>query len=104
MITFLTILLAVGGATTPSAIERGLRLCRPELERSISGNIVAINATSTSGDAKRLVIKGTMRVSVGMGDPGPGNASAHHLIQSDLQFTCWLRGLKVRKVIVINTI
>lgn len=102
LLTFLTVFSAMGAVTHADVVDYGLKLCQPELERVVSGNIVGIAATSTSGVGKRFLIKGTMRVLTGMGDPGPENASAHHLIRSDLQFTCWLRGLKVRKVTVIK--
>lgn len=81
-----------------TAVADALRLCRPNLESRISGEISAINVDASLALDGWTVIRGPMRALIGMGEPGPGHASTHHLIRADYDFICWVHDRKVRKL------
>lgn len=89
--------LAAQAADGQSA-NAALQLCQPKLAKRVSGDIseVTVNAFSTARGW--TVIRGPMRALIGMGEPGPGSASAHHLIRADYDYICWIHDKKVIKI------
>lgn len=82
------------------AVAAALRLCRPKLEQRVSGEIGSIDVDASLADRGWTIIRGPMRVLVGMGEPEPGHASTHHLIRADYEFICWVNDNRVRRMIV----
>lgn len=83
-----------------ASVAQALRLCRPKLESRVSGEISAIDVDASLATKGWTVIRGPMRALIGMGEPGPGHASTHHLIRADYDFICWVNDSRVRKTIV----
>lgn len=77
--------------------DAALALCKPSLARKAGGQIATIEATSGSDGRRGHMVSGRLTAFLGMGTPGPGNASTHHLIRSDFSFTCRVQAGRVRE-------
>ncbi len=91
-------LLAANDAPDPNTAA--LALCRPRIEREVEGQIQTAQIVASQHTDGWTVIQGQTTVFLGMGKPPAGSASAHHLIRSNFDFTCWVRGGRVRKLAV----
>ena len=92
----------LGGLLASAGLDSddALKLCRPALARKAGGEIQTIGATSVRKVRGGQTVSGKMTVFVGMGEPKPGAASAHHLIRADFDFVCRIAGRNVRKTTV----
>jgi hypothetical protein len=81
-----------------ASIADALRLCRPTLEKRVSGEISAIDVEASLSRRGWTVIRGPMRALIGMGEPPPGSASTHHLIRADYDFICWVNDSRIKKI------
>jgi hypothetical protein len=78
----------------PSPTEN---LCRAKLQRRIPGDIGDMTRDSMRKSGRTRVVRGTITALIGMGEPGPGQASAHHLIRATYRYSCSVRASRVRK-------
>jgi hypothetical protein len=97
MSLFLAALFITQPATASAAAGAVLPLCQAKLARRVSGHISAISTDATSETGSWIVTRGTVTALLGMGEPGPGQASAHHLIRARYRYVCWVQRGKVRK-------
>jgi hypothetical protein len=72
-------------------------LCRAKLQRRIPGDIGDMTTDSVRKSGRTRTIHGTVTALIGMGEPGPGQASAHHLIRATYRYSCSVRASRVRK-------
>ena len=79
------------------ADDRTLALCKPALERKAGGEIATVAVTSSRSGRSGRTIEGRLTAFVGMGPPAPGSASTHHLIRTEYDFRCRVRGGHVRE-------
>ena len=91
------LLIAALAGPMPAASDPALKLCRPAFARKAEGEIGAINVTSSHASRGGRTIEGRLTAFIGMGPPGPASASAHHLIRTDFDFRCRVRGGRVRE-------
>lgn len=99
----IALILAAATAVQPAdsaSVAAALQLCRPQLERRVSGDISAISVDASLGEQGWTVIRGPMVALIGMGEPEPGHASTHHLIRAEYDFLCWVKFGRVQKIIV----
>jgi hypothetical protein len=100
MIALLAAAAAAGQPAGAEAVAEALQLCRPRLEKRVSGEISAIDVKASLAVRGWTVIRGPMTALIGMGEPGPGHASTHHLIRAEYDFICWVNDSRVQKMIV----
>jgi hypothetical protein len=81
------ILAALASAKAPST-QSAIARCRPALERKVEGQIDTLSVNSSRVVGRSRLLRGRLTAFLGMGPPGPGSASAHHLIRADFQFRC----------------
>jgi hypothetical protein len=72
-------------------------LCRAKLQHRIAGDIGEMTTDSVRKSGRTRTIRGTLTALIGMGEPGPGQASAHHLIRATYRYSCSVRASRVRK-------
>jgi len=84
----------------PERAAAALQLCRPRLARKAPGEIGDIAIGSSRQSGSWTIIRGTMSALIGMGNPGPGSASAHHLIRARFDYACWTRAGRVKKIVL----
>jgi len=95
---FLSLSAAAHAVPTPSASPSAAgTLCRAKLERRIPGEIGDMTTDSERRSGRTRVLRGTITALIGMGEPGPGQASAHHLIRAKYRYSCSVRASRVRK-------
>jgi hypothetical protein len=82
----------------PATATRWLELCRPALARKAGGEIQSITVQSTRIGRRSTIVRGETTVFIGMGTPGPGSASAHHLIRATYHYSCSIRSGRVTRV------
>jgi hypothetical protein len=75
-------------------------LCKPKLEKQILTNINSIKPDASVAAGRWTVVRGEFTALLGMGDPAPGQASAHHLILAKYDFICWVSDSHVKKTVV----
>jgi hypothetical protein len=80
-----------------SASHAAADLCRAKLERRIPGEIGQMSTDWAVKSGRTRIVRGTITALIGMGEPGPGQASAHHLIRATYRYSCSVRGSRVRK-------
>jgi hypothetical protein len=96
-------LVATSLAALPADADRvshALELCRPGLERRSAGEIGAIAVDGSIVRGRWTVIRGPMTALIGMGEPGPGNASTHHLIRAKYNYICWVQNDQVKRIVM----
>jgi hypothetical protein len=99
----LALTLAAAISTQPAqntSVEAALQLCRPKIAKRISGEISAVAVQASSTPPGWIIIRGSARALLGMGQAGSVYARTHHLIRTDYEFICWVADTHVRKISV----
>lgn len=96
----LSLVIVLALSTPVGGQDAQLALCRPKIVKRVSGDISQISVDEVSRKGSWTILQGPVRSLAGMGDPGPGMASTHHLIREDYRFTCWLKSGRVRKIAI----
>jgi len=91
---FVTSIIAAHASSTSTA----LKVCRPAIARKAEGEIAEISVSRSYEAGATRLVRGQVTIYVGMGPPAKGSASAHHLIRSTYDFSCSVRGKRVRSV------
>lgn len=97
----LALLLFASIASSPAdgnSDAQALAQCKPELARKVSGDISEFSVGASANPDGWTIIRGPMTALIGMGEPGPGQASTHHLIRAQFNYICWVHDGRVKKL------
>lgn len=89
-------------ASTPSASTTPVERCRAAIARKAQGEVSTLTMTGSTRKGATTTVRGVATVLVGMGEPGPERAKAHHLIRQQFTYACTVRGKSVRKLTLSN--